>query len=165
MKKTDLHKLLQENDYAKFQEFIKSVEIGSVTEDEEREFFRAAPKEWLQDYISRVYPQPSSERVLMVRGTPETLKISEEMWGFWEENILWAFKMSAMPVCKKILDSLSIRPGDEIELAMIKRKSSNLLKLWLEKFHNLGESSEKLIHESSEYFPLKQLYINEQLKT
>ncbi|MBQ7304024.1 MAG: hypothetical protein IJW75_03810 [Alphaproteobacteria bacterium] len=50
------------------------MEVGKVTAEEESEFFKTAPDDWIADYISVTYPQPASERILMVSGSEETLK-------------------------------------------------------------------------------------------
>ena len=139
------------------------MEIGKISEEEETEFFKLAPDEWKFDYISVSYPQPASERVLMISGSFETLKKSYDLWGFWDENVNWALVSGTHEVCKKIILCMTYRPGTEAEKLMLKRNSRELFTLWLEKYKSLSEDAEKLINEDIKLSQLKNIYIEQQI--
>lgn len=165
MEKKKLLNFLKENDEAGFQNFLKSLDIGSVSDNEETQFFRIAPLKWQKAYLYVIYPSPAAERVLMVSGTPEMLEFSQKQWGFFTENVCWALENASNIVCGKVVAALSERPNEAVELAMIKRKNVSLFKLWLEKFKTLSEEAERMLHEHNEFEVLKTAYIEIQLKT
>lgn len=164
MKAVHFLEILKENDLAKFENFLKNMEIGEVDSKDEVEFFREAPEDWKQKYIEVSYPCPASERVLMVLGEPETLKKSYDLWGFWDENVNWIFVSGTHDVCKKVLTCMTYQPSCEAEILMLKRNSRELLSIWLEKYGSLSEDGEKLLHEESGLQHLKSIYIDEQIK-
>lgn len=163
MKNTNLLELLKEKNRSDYESFLKTMEIGKISEEEETEFFKSAPDDWKSSYISVSYPQPASERVLMISGSMETLKKSYELWGFWDENVNWAFLSGTHEVCKKIILCMTYRPSTESEILMLKRNSRELLTLWLEKYKSLSEDAEKLINDDIELLLLKNIYIEQQI--
>ncbi len=163
MLNTNLLTILKEKSRINYENFLKTMEVGKVTAEEEAEFFKTAPDDWIADYISVTYPQPASERILMVSGSEETLKKSYDLWGFWDENVNWAFACSTEKVCKRIISCMSYYPGYEAENLMLNRNSNDLLKLWVEKYKTLSEESEKRLHEELKLAGLKESYILSQI--
>ena len=76
----------------------------------------------------------------------------------------WVLVSGTHEVCKTVISSLKSRPGTEIELLMLKRNSRELLAMWLEKYEYLAEDSERLLHEDSSLFILKNMYIEDQIR-
>lgn len=163
MKNTNLLELLKEKNRIDYESFLKTMEIGKISEEEETEFFKLAPDDWKYDYISVSYPQPASERVLMISGSLETLKRSCDLWGFWDENVNWAFLSGTHEVCKKIIACMTSRPSYEAEELMLKRNSRELLSIWLDKYKSLSEDGERLINDDIKLLQLKNIYIEEQI--
>ena len=164
MKKTNLLAILKEKNFPKYLQFLKTMDIGKITEEEETEFFKTAPEDWRYNYICVTYPRIASEKCLMVNGTLDTLKKSYELWSFWEDNINWLFLSASHETCKKVLSCISHRPSEEAEVLMLKRNSRELLTMWLNKFHNLSDGGEKLINEDFSLYQLKNFYIDQQLE-
>ncbi|MBQ8870462.1 MAG: hypothetical protein IJ019_03705 [Alphaproteobacteria bacterium] len=163
MVNTALLAILEEKDHTRFENFIKGMEVGRVTPEEETQFFKTAPDDWLYEYICVSYPQPASERVLMISASVETLKRSYDLWGFWEENVIWAFMAGTHDVCKKVITCMTSRPSYEAEELMLKRNSRELFTMWIEKYKVLSEDAEKLLHDDIKLSQLKSIYIEYQL--
>ena len=163
MKNTNLLGILKEKNRNKYEQFLQTSDMAKVTAEEELEFFKTAPEDWLADYISVTYPQIASERVLMVTANVEVLKKAYDMWGFWDENIKWLFMSATHNVCIKVLSCMTDNPGYGAEMLMIKRNSRELLQLWLEKFSGLSEDAERLLHEDNSLQELKSLYIEKMI--
>lgn len=165
MKNTNLLEFLEKKDEVGYATFLKSLDIGKVTENEEAEFVRKAPPTWVEAYVMKMYPYPRSERCLMVNlKYREALKICDSFWGLYTENVLWAFQNVSAMACHMLIDCLSSNPGVEVEKAMIARRSTNLLKSWLKKFPVLSEDGERQLHESQSLLPLKLAYMEQQRK-
>ncbi len=164
MKTKSLMALLKEKDLAKFENFLQMMEPGSIASEDEVEFFECAPDEWKLKYLDVSYPGTQAERVMMVKGSPEVLKKSCRLWSFWEDNVKWVLVSGTHEVCKTVISSLNSRPGTEIEILMLKRNSRELLTMWLEKYECLAEDSERLLHEDSSLFILKNMYIEDQIR-
>lgn len=164
MKKTSLLTILKEKDFPQYLRFIKKMDIGKITEEEETEFFKTAPEDWRYNYICVTYPRVAAEKCLMLNGTLETLKKTYELWGFWEENVNWLFLSAGHETCKKVLSCITNRPSAEAEVLMLKRNSRELLTMWLNKYHCLSDEGEKLINEDFSLYQLKNFYIDQQLE-
>lgn len=152
--------ILKNGDYRGFKEFIRSDKMGHVRESEEIEFFKTAPEHWQKAYLKVMWPQPHSEKCLMITGTQEVLKWSCREWGFWRENVLWAFFTASPSIASKVLKCFDEYPGADAELAMIRRNDVNLLKVWLEKYHTLSEDSERYLEERPEAQSMKSEYVD-----
>ena len=133
--------ILKEDDYQGFRQFLRD-HIGNVSEQEEIEFFKKAPEHWKRAYIKRIWPQPVSERCLMISGGKEALQLLYDMWGFWQENLLWVFENGSVDACLRVLYCLTSNPGEEAEIAMLHRNDVELLREWLKKFRSLSEGGE-----------------------
>ena len=156
----NLIEILKSNDYRGFKELLGSDEIGKVSENEEMEFFKTAPVHWQKAYLRVTWLRPQAEKCLMITGSPEILKWSYKEWGFWRENVLWAFFTASPSTATKVLKCFDEYPGAEAELAMVRRNNINLLKAWLEKYHSLSEDSERYLEEHPEVQSLKSEYVN-----
>ena len=163
MQNTNLLAILEEKDRAKYEDFLKTMEVGKITSEEELQFFKSAPDDWVYHYICVSYPQPASERVLMISGSAETLKKSHDLWGFWEENVNWAFLSATHEVCKKLINCMTAKPSYEAEELMLKRNSIELFTMWIEKYKVLGEDAERLLHEEIKLSQLKSIYVDFQI--
>lgn len=163
MNNTNLLAILEEKDHTKFESFIKGMDIGKVTVEEEAQFFKSAPQDWVAEYVCVTYPQVTSERVLMISASAETLKKSYDLWGFWEENVVWAFLSGTHEVCKKLITCMTAKPSYEAEKLMLKRNSRELFTMWIEKYKVLSEDGEKLLHDDIMLAQLKSIYIEYQL--
>lgn len=148
--------ILKEGNYQKFRSLLRS---SAVSEADEVEFFKTAPETWKKLYVRTVWPQPASERCMMVSGDLEVLRLSYEMWGFWQENLLWVFENGTNNACIRVLRCLTSNPGTDVEVAMLHRNNVELLKEWLKKFRSLSEDGEKLLEESVGLQSLKRAYI------
>ncbi len=164
MKPNSLMALLKEKDLVRFENFLQTMTPGSIALEDEIEFFKCAPDEWKLKYLDVSYPCIQAERVMMVKGSSEVLKKSCHLWSFWEDNVKWVLVSGTHEVCKTVISSLKSRPGTEIELLMLKRNSRELLAMWLEKYEYLAEDSERLLHEDSSLFILKNMYIEDQIR-
>ena len=164
MKNTNLLDILKENDSSKYLQFLQTMDLGKITEEEETEFFKKAPEDWCYNYICVTYPRVSSERCLMLKATSQTLQKSYDLWGFWDENINWMFLSAGHETCKKVLSCITYRPSEEAEVLMLKRNSRELLIMWLNKYHYLSEEGEKLINEDFSLYQLKNFYIGHQIE-
>lgn len=154
--------ILKEGDYQGFRQFLRD-HIGNVSEQEETEFFKKAPEHWKRAYIKRIWPQPVSERCLMISGGKEALQLLYDMWGFWQENLLWVFENGSIGACRRVLSCLREVPTDEVEEAMLKRKDIELLHMWLDKFGELCEDSERMLEEQMCLQSMKTAYIDYEL--
>lgn len=152
--------ILKNEDYRGFKAFIRSDKIARVSCNEELEFFKTAPEHWQKAYLNTMWMQPQSERCLMITGSQDVLRWSYKSWGFWRENVLWAFSTASPSTCLKVLMCYDEYPGAEMELAMIRRNDLQLLKVWLEKYHELGEDAERYLEEQPRAAALKNEYIN-----
>ena len=99
----------------------------------------------------------------MISGSVETLKKSYDLWGFWEENVNWAFLSATHEVCKKLITCMTSRPSYEAEKQMLLRNSRELFTMWIEKYKVLSEDAEKLINEDIKLGHLKSIYIEFQI--
>ncbi len=163
MVQIDLMEILQEKNRAKFEMFLRSLENGQVSEEDEADFFKEAPQDWLSDYLDVTFPQKASERVLMVVGSDTLLQKSHDLWGFWDENVHWVFASGTHSVCERVLSCMKSAPGYEAEELMLRRNSRDLLVLWLEKFKSLSEDGERIICEDNSLQELKNLYIEKMI--
>jgi hypothetical protein len=152
--------ILKNEDYRGFKEFLRSDNIAKVLENEEMEFFKTAPEHWQKAYLKVMWVRPQAEKCLMISGTQDVLKWSYKEWGFWRENVLWAFFTASPSTALKVLKCFDEYPGADAELAMIRRNDLNLLKAWLEKYHSLSEDSERYLEEHREAQTLKSEYVN-----
>lgn len=164
MNSKSLMTLLKEKDISEFETFLKTMETSSVAFDDEVEFFKSAPDNWKLKYLDVKYPSSQAERVIMVKCSPDILQKSCSLWGFWEDNVKWALTSAAHEVCKNVISCLGVRPSVEVEILMLKRNSRELLSMWLEKYECLSEDAERLLHEDSSLFILKNMYIEDQIK-
>lgn len=151
--------LLKANDWAEFQKFLR-IDVGTVSETEEAEFFKKAPENWKAEYLKSMWPSPAAEKCLMITGSAELLKLSHDNWGFFEENLRWVFEKGSDAACRRVLECLCHMPGDAVEMAMLQRKDKDLMLAWLRKFKELGDESEQLLNESLEFQNLKSVYID-----
>lgn len=94
----------------------------------------------------------------------KVLKICERLWGFNEENLLWAFQNLSLRMCEVLINCFEHNPGIEVEQAMLARRSADLLITWLRKFKTLSEEAERLIEENLSYQQLKTVYIEHQMR-
>ena len=152
--------ILKSRDYLGFKEFLHSDNMGKVRSNEEMEFFKTAPEHWQKAYLKVMWPLPQSEKCLMIAGSESLLKWSYKTWGFWRENVLWAFFTASPATCLKVFKCYDEYPGAEAELAIIRRNDVSLLRVWLEKFHSLGEDAERYLEERREAQTLKSEYVN-----
>lgn len=159
-KNKNLISILKEGDYQKFKSLMLSSGAGSISEHDEVEFFKIAPEAWKKRYVNTIWPQPASERCMMISGSMEVLQLSYSMWGFWQENVLWVFENGSVAACLRVLRCLTSNPGEDVEIAMLHRNDVDLLRSWLEKFHSLREEGERLLAESVGLQSLKSAYID-----
>ncbi len=165
MRNTDILEVLAKKDDQAFQALMEKMEVSQLTENEEADFVRKAPPKWLESYFSKVYPYPRSERCLMANFKyQKVLKICERLWGFNEENLLWAFQNLSLRMCEVLINCFEHNPGIEVEQAMLARRSADLLITWLRKFKTLSEEAERLIEENLSYQQLKTVYIEHQMR-
>ena len=165
MRNTNILDILAKKDEQAFQNFVESMEVGRLAEDEEAEFVLKAPPTWLEAYFKKVYPYPRSERCMMADPKyQKALKVCERFWGLYEENLLWAFQNLPVSLCEMVLNCLEGTPGAEVEKAMLERQDAELLKVWLKKFKVLSEEGERLLEENLSFQSLKSAYIEEQMR-
>ena len=94
--------LLKANNWAEFQKFLR-IDVGTVSETEEAEFFKKAPENWKAEYLKSMWPSPAAEKCLMITGSAELLKLSHDNWGFFEENLRWVFEKGSDADCRRVL--------------------------------------------------------------
>lgn len=163
MKHNNLFEILHQKDFKAFKDFVKSIDIGTLTEEEELLFVQQAPPKWIEEFVSNIYLHPEAERFLMTNPCYDrALNICGQMWEFYTENVLWAFQTGPILLCHKILKGLKTNPGSEVEKAMLKRQSICLFKAWLKKFSQLSEDGERMLEEDNTLMSLKVAYIEQQ---
>lgn len=159
MEEKNILNLLKEQDWEQFTAFVNSEDIALVDDNEEVEFFKIAPEKWQRAYLEKMWPKPKTERCLMVTGNRELLKLTHDNWGFWEENLIWVLQSRPITQCRVILSCLTDNPGEEAEIAMLQRKDTEMLHMWVRKFRSLSDEGEKFL-DSLGLQLMKSEYIN-----
>lgn len=152
--------MLKEQNLEEFKAFVISDQIAQVDDNEEVEFFKSAPAEWQEVYLDKMWPKPKSERCLMITCDKNLLKLTHDSWGFWGENLIWALQSRPVAQCRVILSCLTDNPGEEAEIAMLRRNDTDMLHIWLRKFKSLSNAGEQFMENSLELQTLKSEYIN-----
>lgn len=162
--KNYLLSLFRKNDWKTFQEFLKT-EVGTLSDDEEVQFFKKASNMWKEAYLNAIWPSPKTEKYLMRSGSKELLKLLHDNWEFSDENLQWAFREASLETSKKVLCCLRVYPSEVVERTMLERKDTELLLAWVKKFKGLREEGERLINDTLGYQELRNVYINYMIQT
>ena len=163
MKHKNLMQLLSEGDYNAFVKFTHSSGIYAVSETDEADFYRDAPKDWAMTLINARMPSFEGEQSLVKFQDSEVVSLANSRWGLYPKTILWAFTDGINDDIEKIFPLLKDKPATEVEIAMLKRGDFDLFDKWLEKFGDLEEDSERELHESCELWAMKNHYIDIEL--
>ncbi len=159
----NLLSLVRSDDWMGFREYLKTTRVNEVNPKEEVRFLKIGPKNWKEAFLRDRWPSSPAEKFLMKAGSQKLLELTYTYWGFSEENLIWAFKEASFFICRRVLACLKEQPAESVELAMLWRKDTEILKLWLEKFGELSETAEKML-EACDFQTMKSAYVDCMIK-
>lgn len=163
MKKLTLLGILAENDYAKLIKFAHSSAVHSISDDDAATFYRDAPDNWKQTLLNACAPGLEAEKVIVSYGDGSLVNLLCIRHGIYPQTVLWAFKHGDAQTAERVLSCLKHKPDEKAEVAMAKRGELELFKLWLDKFGDLEDDTEKLLCEDPTLSTLKSYYIDRQI--
>ena len=140
-------------------EFIHSSAANNITDEEAIKFYENAPSSWQQTLLNVCPPSPEVEKVIVNYGDEDTVHLLRVRYGFYPQTIEWAMAQDSPEVAERVVKNLKTKPNSHIEELMVRRGESELLRLWVEKFHHLDDDAERVLNQEPALNSLLHLYI------
>ncbi|MBO4294499.1 MAG: hypothetical protein J5896_03530 [Alphaproteobacteria bacterium] len=149
--------VLKKND---FDTFIELARKGKVSKEYQVLFYKKAPELYQQTLINFCPPSQEAEKVIIEKGTQETINLVIVLYGLYSSTLEWMMRECDANVVTKVLECLHDKPATpKIEHLMVERGDQEIFKLWLSKFYTLEDSTERILNERLDLSSMLSYYI------